>query len=198
MPPDAREDRRVRATKRRLRAALAALVHEKPLHAVAVKEILARADVARSTFHAHFRDREELLASAVRETVRRGGVGVSARPVPSDDLLRFSLPLIEHVERHLDTSRLPSTAPGRAALHEHLRRELTALVEERLRRAARGRVSGDDAIPPELVARHVVATFLLVLEWWAERRPRPPARLADARFRALVLPALAPFLGPRP
>ena len=196
MPPRGRDDRRVRATKRRLRAALAALVHEKPLEAVAVKEILARADVARSTFYAHFRDKEELLASAIRESLRGGRVGPPPRAVPSDDVLDFSLPLLGHVERHLDGVGPRTTAHGRRALHEHLRHELTALVEERLRRAPRGRASGDDATPPDLLARHVVATFLLVLEWWSERRPRPTAHVADAQFRALVLPALASGVGP--
>jgi hypothetical protein len=36
----------------------------------------------------------------------------------------------------------------------------------------------------------VAATFLLVLDWWSERRPRPTAREADGHFRALVQPSL--------
>jgi AcrR family transcriptional regulator len=198
MRHDGGEDRRVRRTKRRLRDALATLVHEKPLHAVAVKEILARADVGRSTFYAHFRDKEALLASAIRHTLGAGEADGPSRPAASaDDLLRFSLPLFEHVERRIDDFTLRVDMPARAALHEHLRRELAEVIEDRLRRARRGHPGEESVVPPELVARHVAATFLLVLDWWAERRPRLAAREADARFRALVLPALA-AVPPRP
>jgi AcrR family transcriptional regulator len=190
MPLDRIEDRRVRKTKRLLRDALAALVHEKPLEAVVVKEILARADVGRSTFYAHFRDKDDLLASTVRETLRAGEAGVPARPDdPAADVLRFSLPLFEHVARHLDGGGL-SDARARAALHEHLQREVERLVEDRLRGPRRGRNGDGHALPPELLARQVAATFALVLDWWVERRPRPSGREADAHFRALVLPVL--------
>ena len=52
-------DRRVRRTRGRLRAALGSLLHERPYEDIAVKQILARADVGRSTFYAHFDDKDD-------------------------------------------------------------------------------------------------------------------------------------------
>src|SRR5436190_11656675 len=45
-------DARVRRTQRRLRDAIVSLIHEKSYSAIAVKEILMRADVGRSAFYA--------------------------------------------------------------------------------------------------------------------------------------------------
>jgi hypothetical protein len=46
------------------------------------------------------------------------------------------------------------------------------------------------AIPTDLIARHVAATFVLVLNWWVETDAKLTAAEVDARFRALVLPVL--------
>ena len=47
----------------RLGDALVALLQEKPLDDISVQEILDRAQVARSTFYAHFSDKRDLLLS---------------------------------------------------------------------------------------------------------------------------------------
>jgi hypothetical protein len=45
-------------------------------------------------------------------------------------------------------------------------------------------------IPTDLIARHIAATFVLVLNWWVETDAKLTAAEVDARFRALVLPVL--------
>jgi AcrR family transcriptional regulator len=104
-----REDPRVQRTKRSLRHAMASLVHEKPFEAIAVKEILARAAVGRSAFYAHFRDKDDLLVSAMRETLWSCGRSAPAAN-PADYLLRFSRPLLDWPDRqHIRPS---SESPG--------------------------------------------------------------------------------------
>ncbi len=51
-----RADRRVRKTKQLLQRSLAALLAEKPLSEITVKELTDRADVNRGTFYCHYRD----------------------------------------------------------------------------------------------------------------------------------------------
>src|SRR5215217_9115898 len=60
-------DRRVQRTKSSLHNALIGLAREKPYPSIAVKEILDRANVGRSTFYMHFRDKDDLLESGIRE-----------------------------------------------------------------------------------------------------------------------------------
>src|SRR5262245_49469875 len=72
-------DRRVQRTKTSLRNALMGLAREKPYPSIAVKEILDRANVGRSTFYTHFRDKDELLHSGIYEMLR------SIRALPHTD-----------------------------------------------------------------------------------------------------------------
>src|SRR5438552_11771223 len=54
-------DRRVTKTVASLRLALTELILEKHYDAITVQDIIDRANVGRSTFYTHFRDKEDLL-----------------------------------------------------------------------------------------------------------------------------------------
>src|SRR5688572_3412972 len=56
-------DRRVQKTRKLLQDALIELVAEKGYEAVTIREILDKANVGRSTFYAHFQDKDQLLHS---------------------------------------------------------------------------------------------------------------------------------------
>src|SRR5215475_13530041 len=62
MPPND-PDRRVQKTRKLLQDALIELVAEKGFEAVSIREILDKANVGRSTFYAHFQDKDQLLHS---------------------------------------------------------------------------------------------------------------------------------------
>jgi len=61
--PQATTDRRVRRTRQLLRDALMELTLERGYDRVTVQDILDKADVGRSTFYAHYRDKDDLLVS---------------------------------------------------------------------------------------------------------------------------------------
>src|SRR3989442_3487180 len=56
-----KEDRRTNRTRRSLSAALVELVKEKRFDDITVQNVIDRADVGRSTFYSHFRDKEDLF-----------------------------------------------------------------------------------------------------------------------------------------
>jgi AcrR family transcriptional regulator len=149
------------------------LIHEKPYDAIALKEILHRANVGRSTFYTHFRDKDELLATAMDDLM--GTAAAEPR------LLRFSLPIFRHVDHHRHATRMG--ASGRASLHARLEREIAGVVAAELR--------GGALVPTELAIRHVTATFRTVLDWWVDTNSALSPAEVDGLFRALVLPALA-------
>ncbi|MBW8770937.1 MAG: TetR family transcriptional regulator [Gemmatimonadetes bacterium] len=195
MPYRQDTDRRVQHTRSLLHRALASLVHEKPYDEIVVRDIVARADVGRTTFYAHYRDKDELLEQGIRAQLC-----ADARPsvrwtTATERLLRFSLPFLEHVECFREHETLPLDAGTAAPIHDRLRRILERVLVDELRvEARRTSVARDGTVPADLLARHVAATFVLALEWWLQH-PDLAASDVDARFRALVVPVLGAVLG---
>jgi AcrR family transcriptional regulator len=195
VPNDCGKDRRVQRTQGLLHGALASLIHEKAYDAIAVKEILARANVGRSTFYTHFRDKGELLESGIRDVLRASETTSSTRLAgPAERVLRFSLPIFEHIEQYRSASGSSVDARGQAVVHEHLRRVLIEWIADDLRRAGQRRQERERRVPCELLAQHVASTFLLVLNWWAESGEPLPSREVNDLFRALILPAVTEVL----
>src|ERR1700733_1212357 len=60
-------DLRICRTRQRLGAALIALIEEKAIHEVTIREVLDRAKVGRSTFYLHYQDKEDLFLSQLEE-----------------------------------------------------------------------------------------------------------------------------------
>jgi hypothetical protein len=59
-------------------------------------------------------------------------------------------------------------AKGRAVIHEHLRKELAELIVDDVRRDLQSRRKTGQA-PPDLLVQYIPSTFILVLNWWAQR-----------------------------
>ena len=184
------EDRRIQKTTNLLREALVALVAEKPYDSIVVKEILDRANVGRSTFYTHFRDKDDLLISGIHDM--RGPVPSPAR-VPgkgNEWILWFSLSVFEHHYRHAHAWGDKIGPRGRAILHEHLRRVLTEIVAEAIKKDLPWRRQTARLLPANLLSSYVASTFVLVLNWWLDNRMRLTPKQIDDVFRRLTLPTL--------
>lgn len=196
MPPEKRAtDRRIQKTQKLLHDALMSLVREKPYDDIVVKEILDRANVGRSTFYTYFKDKDELLASGMQDLLRT----VQAAEVPAsgtrqERIIRFSLPVFEHIHRHREAGAAGMGPRGRAILHEHLQKVLAGLIADDVRKAFQGRRKAAGQTPPELLAQYVASTFILVLNWWVESNSALRPKDVDALFRALALPTLSASL----
>ena len=183
-------DRRVRKTKASLHDALIGLAREKPYPSIAVKEILGRANVGRSTFYTHFRDKDDLLESGIRHILQ----SMCQRPRSGssfEHVVAFSLPLLTHIDAHRRDAGATMGRSGRLAMHAHLQRVLTNLIAEELSDVRRRKPA---SLPPtDLLAKHVAATFVLALNWWIDSdAPLTPVEV-DSHFRALVQPVLTTF-----
>jgi AcrR family transcriptional regulator len=191
------QDRRIQKTRTLLHEALGALIREKPYDSIAVKEILDRANVGRSTFYTHFRDKDELLISGIHELLR-GAYPPEDSPSgsASEMVLRFSLPVFEHIHRH---AHLGAGAPGmgargRALVHAQLQKLLSELIRQDLRAKLPARRKASGHLPTDLLAQYVASTFILVLHWWLDTKAPMSPREVNEMFRTLILPPLAATL----
>jgi AcrR family transcriptional regulator len=171
-----------------LHDALIGLAREKPYPSIAVKEILDRANVGRSTFYTHFRDKDDLLESGIHE-ILTSIQGAPRSCSPFERVVAFSLPLLSHIDGHRRAAGARMKRAGRVAMHAHLQSALTTLIADEL--SSGPRQPSAARFPTDLLATHVAATFVRVLNWWVDNdSPLTPAEV-DARFRALILPTLA-------
>jgi AcrR family transcriptional regulator len=185
-------DRRVQKTRKLLHEALLSLLHEKSYDDVVVKEILDRADVGRSTFYMHFRDKDDLLVSGMADMLcAMRPASLSPEPSGSERFVWFSLPIFEHIAEQRRARKLKMGPHGRAVLHEHLRRVLAGLISTGIQGNLERKTRSCGRIPGDLLVQHVASTFILVLNWWVERKVALDPGQADTLFRALILPTLA-------
>jgi AcrR family transcriptional regulator len=183
-------DRRVQRTKASLHDALIGLAREKPYPSIAVKEILDRANVGRSTFYTHFRDKDDLLESGIHEIL--GSMQNQPRAGSSlERVVAFSLPLLKHIDEHRRAVGPKMKREGRVIMHEHMQHVLTSLIASELAVTLPGR--SEIEMRTGLVARYVASTFVLVLNWWVDNEIALTPAQVDARFRALVMPTLTTF-----
>jgi hypothetical protein len=78
---------------------------------------------------------------------------------------------------------------GVVAIHE-IRRVLSELVKEEL-----SALQDDGAVSRELALHFVVSTFLTVLTWCLERKPKLTPSQVDAMFRRLVISGIGRSIG---
>src|SRR5688572_22610974 len=128
-------DRRVEKSKRALADALVRLMIDKGYEAITVADIAERANVGRSTFYAHYADKEDLLQESL-QGLRQHLTTVAPRRQdtegPMHPALAFSLPMLLHVQQVHELFRALAGKHQGAPVHAHLHVMLADLVRERL------------------------------------------------------------------
>lgn len=148
-PPDARRQR----TRGDLLAAFFSLVLSRRYHEIRIADVLERADVARSTFYEHFRNKDDLLAASLE-----GPFGILAAMVDDESPLLRVQGILEHFWQNRSLAR--SLFHGVAL--RVVRKTLVLHVEDRLGRECKVRLR----IPPRLAA-HALADGMLspIIAW---------------------------------
>ncbi|MBE3008096.1 TetR/AcrR family transcriptional regulator [Microbispora sp. NEAU-D428] len=171
----------MRRTRKAIQEALVALILEKGYDAVTVTDVINRADVGRSTFYAHFSDKQDVLFSTIEQLAFLR----PAAPACTGEFFAFSLPMFEHVgERHRLVRALLGRRGGGLPM---------ARGEQMLGRMVAEELVAAGARPsPELdrLVICVVGAFLTLLRAWVDGDiSATPAEL-DAAFRATVIPGV--------
>jgi AcrR family transcriptional regulator len=186
-----REDRRTMRTRKALGDALIELMLEKRFEHITVQDILDRANVGRSTFYAHFPDKESLLLSEIEhllyqlnEHAAAGGQGPGG-PLPS-------LGLFRHVQEQRKLMRAFVSGPGAELLTQGFQRRVRQLIERNLQEWADG--DTEPAVPLSVIANFVASTWLMLLRWWFDEGMRRSPEQMDTMFQQLVMPALSNFI----
>ena len=187
----ARPDRRVSRTRKVLKEALTDLILEKGYEAVTVQDVIDRADVGRSTFYAHFIDKDDLLMAILADLDVPGPDTASWKP----DYPAFGWTL--ELFRHFGSGKRLFKAVASSQSGALARRETTQRLED-LARTELSRLKVARKLDPfkvETVVRFLVGTFIGFMDWWMrEENEHLPPEQVDHAFRSLVLPGVSNVL----
>lgn len=192
-------DRRVARTRNLLQDALVSLIAEKGYDAITVQDILDKADVGRSTFYAHFLDKQDLLmgglerlkaalAEQQRAALKEPSVRHADPGAWKERPLAFSLPMLLHVKSH---HRLYKAFVGRQSgtmVMLHIQRMLADLAREEI--SARIPRKALSRLPIEAAVQSTVGAYLALLAWWMDQKMPCTAEELDGMFQRLALPGL--------
>ena len=187
----ARPDRRVTKTRRALKEALTDLILDKGYEAVTVQDVIDHADVGRSTFYAHFIDKDDLLMAILADLDVPGPDTEHWKP--DDPAFGWTLELF----RHFGSGKRLFKAVASSQSGALARRETTQRLEG-LARAELSRLRVARKLDPfrvETVVRFLVGAFIGFMDWWMrEENEHLPAEQVDHAFRSLVLPGVSNVL----
>ena len=180
-------DRRVRRTRRLLRDACISLILEKGYAAVTVEEIAERADVGRTTFYMHYRDKDDLFV----HSIGRISEELYEQILPlifSQDGTIGQMPLLmifQHAEANADLYRVILNRAGNGQGLQQLRQDLTRYVQ----RVLEAEVVQQDLsplVPVEVIGRSFVGSLLGLVQWWLEQGYPYPAEEMTRMLRQLL------------
>jgi AcrR family transcriptional regulator len=184
---DRRVDRRVNRTRRALREAFFALILERGYEAVTVEEITNRADLGRTTFYLHYRDKEDLLMESISELVDDLIAQMSRLPLgewktgvtslhPSPAL---TLPF-QHVAQNARLYRIILRGEGTYSVTRRLREIIVQASDEMIKVILeREQVTLHPQVPMDVFMNYLAGSWLGLVTWWLENEmPYTPEQMA--------------------
>jgi len=192
---DPATDRRVRRTRRALQKALIELILEKSYDAVTIEEITDRADLGRTTFYLHFRDKEELLMHAI-ETICEDFIETHSSLLAEIDSpenaikkLRYNLDerilyhIFAHARDNADLYKVMLRGEGGARA---TRRFANIIRDETIKRLEQ--IKGlPIKVPIEIFAVYFSGTIMEMVTWWLEEDQPLPIPQMVAYFQQLFI-----------
>lgn len=184
-----KEDRRIQKTRKALQKALLEIMVEKGYEAVTVQDIIDRANVGRSTFYAHFQDKDDLFLQGF-ETLKDEIEGqLNGIPMSHASPWDLSLMIFEHVQgQQLLYKALSGNQAGNAAMKQ-VKKFMTGMVKDHLNQNYQ--ITHEGQISPEILAQFTVSTFLTLLTWWLDTKSTKTPVEMNGIFRQLVEPAMS-------
>lgn len=174
----AKHDRRSQRTRQLLSAAFVQLMREKGYSAITVSDIIERADIGRSTFYSHYRDKDDLFISELDRVIE-----VLGNRIPTQKEMPFfpSLGLFRHVGEEYELYKALVWTPGIDLLIKHLQTSLSHRIEQGFQQTGR-----EFEVPIPVLANFIAGSFVTLLKWWLENKMIYSPEQMDGIFRKLI------------
>jgi len=163
------------------------LLGEKPYDEILGQDILDRAGIGRTTFYAHYFDKEDVLGSITEQELSM--LTHQITQAPAKHRVVPSLELFEHAY-HSQNQQFLALMRSRAGgpLWEALQTALCQAIEPALCTLCAEKRS--PPLPVPVVSQYLAGAFLTLFKWWVEAyQPYPPEQM-ESIFQQLALPGV--------
>ena len=179
-----KQDRRSQRTRHLLSEALVELIREKGYNSITVSDIIGRANVGRSTFYAHYRDKDDLLIGELDRVI-----DVLDQHIPhesrEENSFFPSLGLLRHVGEEYELYKALVWSSGVDLLFKHVQKSLSQRIEQSLQGSGK-----EFDVPIVVLANFVAGSFLTLLKWWLDNKMIYSPEQMDEIFQKLTLPGI--------
>ena len=177
-----KQDRRSQRTRHLLGEALVKLIREKGYSTITVSDIIERANVGRSTFYSHYRDKDDLFVGELDRVIE-----VLSHRIPNQEEIPFfpSLGLFRHVGEEYELYKALVWSSGIDLLIKHLQKSLSYRIEQGFQKSG-----WEVEVPIPIMANFIAGSFLAVLKWWLEDKMSYSPEQMDEMFKKLTMPGI--------
>lgn len=169
-PTLSRHERRRQQTRKLLIDTTVQLVLEKGYETITIQDITDRADLGRGTFYIHFKDKEDVLWTAIQNLIRELETEAHKQfqgKLPKQVEYYGLLNMFRHAERNRDLYRVVLGGQGSAVLTERVQDLLAEVIR---RDVENPELRGPNAeTPVEVVAQMMTGLVSRLLGWWLKK-----------------------------
>ncbi len=169
-------DRRSQRTRDLLDQAIFGLMAEKRYESITVQDILDRANVGRSTFYAHFQDKEDLAISSLERMLDGMAQQINARD--SGERWLPLRELLQHVQEQQIIFQGLMRGRGLDVFVERSQFYFARTIEKRLQ--AQLPKGGRPALPLAMTANYMAGAVVASIKWWLDNKlPYSPEKMDE-------------------
>ena len=177
-------DRRIQRTRHSLTHAMVDLVTEKRFDDITVQNLIDRADIGRSTFYTHFRDKEDLF-----QTNWEGFLEFCVEQIDWTMVGKGSFFPVRFLFDHLKDVQPFYRGLVRSRKSEPLMKTGAEYLSERIGEGLQANLKYHPSIPVPILSNYLATELFALLKWWLDHgMPYSPERM-DQIFHELVNPA---------
>lgn len=181
-------DRRIQRTRQLLQESIISLILDKGYRKITVQDIIDRANVGRSTFYSHFRDKEDLLISSFEELAL--DLHRHIPPATSNDLnqehLIHSLAFFAHAHNNREVYMALIESGGSDKLLQLTQEYIQDHIKAHLDQFP----TIDKEIPLPVITNFLAGSLLTMIIWWLEQKIPYTSQEMDVMFNALAMPGI--------
>ncbi|MFS0574304.1 TetR/AcrR family transcriptional regulator [Sporosarcina sp. 179-K 3D1 HS] len=195
-------DRRIVRTRKVLKDAFISLIQEKEVEAISVTDIVNRSEVNRSTFYAHFQDKEDLINCLIDELIMEliDSFEISHLslikpekdfPIQAiEEMFAFVFENADYFKSLLYTTKVPQFTPE---LYANLYKYAVAKINE-LQEA-----DYELGIHVGFYANYLASTFISFVHYWLfdKEQKYTPTYIANEYIKVLISNPLASYVRQR-